>query len=181
MTLTSKSNLKTTHTPSTCSVEKNLEAVILFENRDEWNAMRSEDCTNIFTANATDNFFFRMRCNTHKKHNKSEPGLFMEEFRCTEMFYLCSKTYFCYDWESNKYKFSSKGLNKRTLEDCGDGTMSKYRKVLDESVNVTSTNRRFRAVRHGVASFEQTRKRLSNIYPKRIVEDYGLYTKPLHL
>ena len=27
--------------------------------------------------------------------------------------------------ESKKYRFSSKGLNKRTLEDCGDGPMSK--------------------------------------------------------
>ena len=42
-----------------------------------------------------------------------------------------------------EYKFSSKGLNKRTLEDCGDGPMAKYRKVLDEFINVTSTNRGF--------------------------------------
>ena len=50
---------------------------------------------------------------------------------------FCSKTYRCFDKQTNKYKFSSKGLNKRTLEDFGDGPMSKYRKVLEESVNVT--------------------------------------------
>ena len=90
------------------------------------------------------NFFPRTCCNAHKKHDKGEPGLFKEEFRCSEMLCLCRKTYCCYNRKSNKYKFSSKGLNKRNLEDCGDGPMSKYRKVLDEAVNVTSTNRGFR-------------------------------------
>ena len=59
---------------------------------------------------------------------------------------------------SNKYKFNSKGLNKRTLEDCGDGPMSKYRKVLEEAVNVTSTNRGFETMKHSVATYEQTKK-----------------------
>ena len=54
------------------------------------------------------------------------------------MLCLCSKTYRCYDRKSNKYKFSSEGLNKRPPEDCGDGPMSKYRKVLEEPVNVSS-------------------------------------------
>ena len=37
--------------------EENLEDVILSEKRSEWNQMRSNDCTDNFTANATDNFF----------------------------------------------------------------------------------------------------------------------------
>ena len=36
-----------------------------------------------------------------------EPGLFKEEFKCTEMLCLCSKTYCCYDNKSDKFKFSS--------------------------------------------------------------------------
>ena len=83
------------------------------------------------------------------------------------MLCFCSKTYCCYDKHTNKYKFSSKGLQKRTLEDCRDGgPMSKYRKVLEESVNVTSTNRRFRTFQHSVATYEQTKKGLSYFYPK---------------
>ena len=79
------------------------------------------------------------------------------------------------------FKFSSKGLNKRTLEDCGSGgPMSKYRKVFEETVNVNSTNRRFRTIQHSVATYEQTKKRLSYFYPKRIVEEDGIHTKPLH-
>ena len=159
-----------------------MEDVILPEKRAEWDKLRSKDCTDNFTANATVNCFPRTCCRTHKKHKKREPGLFKEEFRCAEMLCLCSKTNCCYDKHTNKYKFSSKGLNKRTLEDCGDGgPMSNYRKVLEESVNVTSTNRGFRTIQHSVATYEQTKKGLSYFYPKRTVEEDGIHTKPLHL
>ena len=39
--------------------------------------------------------------------------------------------------------------------------MLKYRKVLEEAVNVTSTNGRFRTMKHSVATYEQTKKGLS--------------------
>ena len=57
--------------------------------------MRTEDCKDDFTANATTNFFPRTCCTKHIKHDKREPGLFKEESRCTEMLCLCSKTYCC--------------------------------------------------------------------------------------
>ena len=162
--------------------EEILEDVILPEKRVEWEQLLSKDCTDNFTANATDNFFPRTCCIAHKKHNKREPGVFEEEFRCAEMLCLCSKTFCCYDKRTNKYKFSSTGLNKRALEECGDGgPMSKYRKVLEEAVNVTSTNRGFRTIQHSVATYEQTKKRLPYFYPKRIVEEDGTDRKPLHL
>ena len=161
--------------------EENLEDIILPERRNEWEATRSRDCTDSFTANATSNFFPRTCFTAHKKHDKREPGLFKEDFRCSEMLCLCSKTYCCYDRMSNKYKFISKGLNKRTLEDCGDGRMSKYRKVLEEAVNVISTNRGFRTMKHSVATYEQTKKRLSYFYPKRLAGEDGTHNKPLDL
>ena len=110
--------------------ENELYDCIREESKAEWSLLRKEDCKDDFTANATTKFFPRTCCTKHMKHDKREPGLFKEEFRCTEMLCLCSKTYCCYDSNSNKYKFSSKGLNKRTLEDSGDGPMAKYRKVL---------------------------------------------------
>ena len=134
--------------------EENLKDIVLPEKRNEWEAIRCRDCTNSFTANATGNFFPRTCCTAHKKHDKGEPGLYKEDFRCSEMLCLCSKTYCCYDQKSNKNKFSSKGLNKRTLEDCGDGPMSKYRKVLEEAVNVISTKRGFRTMKLSVATYE---------------------------
>ena len=122
--------------------EENLEDAILPEKRAEWDQLRSKDCTDDFNANATDNFFPRTCCNVHKKHDKREPGLFRKEFRSAEVLCLCSKTYCCYDKRTNKHKFSSKGLNERTLEECSDGVpMAKCRKVLEEAVNVASANR----------------------------------------
>ena len=59
--------------------------------------------------------------------------------------------------------------------------MSKYRKVLEEAVNVTSTNRGFRTIQQSVATYEQTKKRLSYFYAKRIVEKDEIHKKPLHL
>ena len=137
-------------------------------------------CTDSFTAIATGNFFPGTCCTAHEKHDKREPGLF-NEFRCSEVLCLCSKTYCCYDRNSNKYKFSRKGLNERTVGDCEDGPMSKYRNVLEEAVNITSTNRGFRTVQHRIATYEQTKRKLSYFYPKRKVEEDGIHTKPLHL
>ena len=129
-----------TDSPNFTLSEENLEDVFLPEKRAEWDQIRSKDN---FTANATDNFFPRTCCNAHKKHDKRKAGHLKEGFRCARMFCLCSKTYCCFDRKSNKYKFKSKGLNERTLEDCGNGSMSKYRKMLQEAVNVTSTFRGF--------------------------------------
>ena len=159
-----------------------MEDVILPEKRTEWDQLRSKDCTDNFTANATDNFCPRTCCNAHKKHDKREPSLFKEEFRCAEMLCFCSKTYCCYDKRTNKHKFSSKVLKKRTWEECDDGgPKSKYRKVLEEAVSVTSTNRDFRTIQLSVATYEQTKIGLSCSYPKRTVEEDGIRTKPLHL
>ena len=52
-------------------------------------------------------------------------------------------------------------------EDCSDGPMAMYRKVLDELINITSTNRGFRTVHHSAAIYEQTKMGLSYFYPKK--------------
>ena len=160
--------------------EKELYDCIREESKAEWELLRTEDCKDHFAANAKTNFFPRTCCTKHMKHDKWEPGLFEGEFCCTEMC-LCSKTYRCYDSNSNKYKFSSKGWYKRTLEDYGDGPMSKYWKVLDEFINVTWTNRGFRTVHHSVVTYEQTKKGLFYFHPKRIVDADGFHTRPLNL
>ena len=59
--------------------------------------------------------------------------------------------------------------------------MAKYRKVLDEFINITSTSRSFRTVHHSVATYEQAKKGLSYFYPKRIVYADGIHTRPLNL
>ena len=151
------------------------------EMRAEWHRLRSNDCGDSFIADAVAHFLPRNCCVQQKQHDKREPGLFKGEFRCTEMLCLCSKTYCCYDINSNKLKCSSKGLNKRVLEESGDGPLEMYRRVLNKKVNVTSNNRGFRTNNHSVATYEQVKKSLSYFYPKRIVETDGFHTQALNL
>ena len=78
--------------------EENLGNVIFPEKRDEWNALPSADSTIPQTLSVSMQqviYFSRACCNTQKKHDRKEPGLFEEEFRCTELLCLCTKTYCC--------------------------------------------------------------------------------------
>ena len=97
------------------------------------------------------------------------------------MLCLSSETHCSYDVTSDKLKFSSKGFNKRVLEQSGDGPVEKYRRVLNEKVNITSNNGGFRTNNHTVATYEQVKKSLSYFYPKRIVENDEIHTQPLNL
>ena len=162
-------------------VEKKLGDCIGPEMRAGWQRLRSNDCVDSFTAEAVANFFPRTYCVKHKQDDKREPGLFKEEFRCTEMLCLCSWTYWCYDVTSYKSKFSSEGLNKRVLEQSSEGALKKYRRVLNEKVNVTSSNRVFRTNNHSVDTYEQVKKGPSYFYPKRLVETDIIHTQPLNL
>ena len=95
-----------------------------------------------------------------------EIGLFKEEFRCTEMFCLCSKIYCCYDVTSNEPEFSRKGVNKCVLEQSGDGPLEKYWRVLNEKVNVTSNNRGFRTNNHSLLLPMNELKNVLDFLPK---------------
>ena len=119
--------------------EIELEDCIRPEMRAEGQRLRSNDCVDSFTDDAVANFLPRTCCVKHKQHDKREPRLFTEEFRCTEMLCLCSKTYCCYDVTSNKLKFSSKGLNKRVLERSGDLPLENYPRVLNKKLTSLRT------------------------------------------
>ena len=151
------------------------------EKRQEWELLRSKDYIDSFSADAWSTFFARKCCAKLKKNDNREPGLFKEEFRCIGMLCLCIKPYGFSDSLSNKFKFSSNGLKKRTFEDSGDGNMAKSRKVLDKTENVTSTYPGFSTKNHCVATNEQTMKRFSYFYPKRIVQSGGINTAPLKI
>ena len=94
--------------------------------KEVWISFRSGECTDDFSAKTTTKFFPRTCCAKDKKHGRR---LSKEEIRCTEMICLCSKTFCCYDSQSDRVKFGSRGLKKRTLEDCGDGPSSKIAKI----------------------------------------------------
>ena len=161
--------------------DKELEDCIRPEMRAEWQRLRSNDCVDIFSADAVAIFFPRTGCVKYKQHDAREPGLFKGEFRWTEMLCLCSKIYCCFDVTSNKLKLSSKNLNKRVLEQSGNGPLEMNRRVLNQKVNVTSNNRGFRTNNQSVATYEQVKKGLSYFYPKGIVKTDGIHTQPLNL
>ena len=106
--------------------------------------MRSGNCTDTFSPRTHIRNTIREKQVSLRKNSNVQ--------KCCVQMYR-NKTYCCYERKSNKSKFRSKGLNKRTLEDCGGGPMSKYHKVLDEPANETSNNRGFRTVHHGVATY----------------------------
>ena len=58
--------------------EKELYDCIRLESKAEWSLLRTEDCKDAFTGNATTNFFPRTCCTKHMKHDKREPGLFKQ-------------------------------------------------------------------------------------------------------
>ena len=101
-----------TDSPYLALAEKEWYDCIRCEKMQEWELLRSKDCNDSFTADAFSIFFPRTCCAKHRKHNKREPGFFKKDFQCTQMLSLYSKAYCCYDSLSNKFKFSSKGLNK---------------------------------------------------------------------
>ena len=50
--------------------EKELYECSREESKVEWELMRTKDCKDDFTGNATANFFPRTCCTKHKKHDK---------------------------------------------------------------------------------------------------------------
>ena len=106
--------------------EEKLDKIIRPEMQSLWYWMRQSDCSDNFAANSSSNFFPRECCNKHANFDKRTPGLFKEKFRCSEMIALCSKTYCCYDEQSDTVKLSSKGLKKKQHR----GTLSQIQKSI---------------------------------------------------
>ena len=113
------------------------------EMRAKWKRLWSRDCTDSFNADAAVIFFHRWCWNKHRKNNKGELGLFREHFKCKETLCVCAKTFCAIVSPQTSWKSRKKGLNNRVLEQSDDGPLEKYRCLLDEKMNTTSTNRSF--------------------------------------
>ena len=144
------------------------EDCIRTELKDFWNTIQNNDCSIEFSANSISDFFHQKGCERHIKHNKREPRLFKEEFRCVDKVCLWRKTDCCLDKSTDKIKFSGKSLNGRTLEETGAGPLEKDRPLLDEKTNIQSRNRSSRTTQRYVCTYEHTRRRRSDFYPKRL-------------
>ena len=69
------------------------------------------------------------------------------------------------------FKFTQQlGLNKSVLEENGDGPPERYRRVLNEKVNVTSNKRGFRTNNHSVTNSEQVTLTMNTLnYERRVL------------
>ena len=73
--------------------EENLDDVIFPKKQAEWDQYVLQYGLITLLRMQPTVFFPRTFSNVHKKHDKREPVLFKEEFRCAEMLSFCSKTY----------------------------------------------------------------------------------------
>ena len=110
-------------------------------------------------------------CDIEKAFNKRSPGLFKEEYRGEGIVALCSKTYYCFGGYD---KYSSKGLSKKL----NNLTRDSYLEVLTTKKSGGGVNKSFRSDGVAIYTYQQQRKSLSFFYPKRIVQDDGVSTKP---
>ena len=57
-------------------------------------------------------------------------------------------------------EFCTKDLKRRVFEQSVDGPLGKCHRILDETINITSTDRGFRTNNHAVATYDQIKKGL---------------------
>ena len=116
-------------------------------------------------------------CKQANKFDQRTPGLFKEEFTGTGIIALNSKTYFCWDNNTDSSKSRAKGLkhNQNNL------SRQTFLKVLESKQSFTGTNTGF--IRKGVQvyTYVQEKKALTYMYSKRHVLVDSISTIPLHL
>ena len=125
--------------------EKELEDCIRPEMGAEWQRLRPNDSVDSFTADAVANFFLQICCEKLKQLDERQPGSSKKKSHVQRCYVCVVRRAVTMTSPLKKLKFSIQGLNKRVPEQSGNGPVEKYRRVLNEEVNVTSIKRGFRA------------------------------------
>ena len=116
-----------------------------------------------------------MYCDKHKKHDKKR-RFFEEEFRLQRCYVsvarLTAVTMLLRTSLNSVAKVYLSMYKYRLYP------LNKYRRDLDEKIDITSTNRGFRTNNHIVATYEQVRKTLL-ILSKKNVENDEIHTTSL--
>ena len=113
-------------------------------------------------------------CLEQQRYDKRTPGLFKTEWEGTAMVCLCSKTYF---GKGSQPKQVCKGLNTKQ----NVFSLETYLNVIKNQASGFGTNKSFRVKDNSVYTYEQVRSGLSYFYPKRLVLDDAVSTKPLKI
>ena len=77
----------------------------------------------------------------------------------------------------HEYKFSSKGISKRSVK----APMTSFRRVLKMHKAQSARNRGFRVRHNHIYTYTQERRGFSYFYCKRKVMDDGIHTEPLDI
>ena len=152
---------------------KSLEDMVLPHKRQELLYQKMGQCRE-FDYTSEDGFFPRECCQKHIAYDKRTPGLFKVEAEGKAMIALCSKTYILKK-HNDEDKFSSKGLNKRSVKN----PMESFQTVLRTRRPQSSTNQGFRTRGNSIYTYQQTKGGLSYFYCKREVLADGIHTIPL--
>ena len=143
----------------------------------EYNEQIYGHCTPDEIPIAENQFFSRGCCDRDKCHDKRVPGRFHQECYATYGLALSAKCYFVEDEETNKSKFSSKGVQKRVIDKSG----ADYKYVYNNQKHITKTNKGFTVRNNDVYTYETKRNALSLIYVKRECQKGGSVTKCLNV
>ena len=129
----------------------------------------------LFRANS-EHWFPRECCNTHKKYDKRERGLFKLEASGNELIALASKTYHL-SRDNAPDSVKAKGINKSALVNPRD----MYMAALKDRQTGSAENVGFRAVKNSIMTYTQTRAGFNFFYAKRKVLANGIDTVPLKM
>ncbi len=121
-------------------------------------------------------WFPRRCCDRHELYDKRTPGLLKLEFEGDLFIGLASKTYLVQN-EAGKTKFSSKGLNKRLIEN----PLAMFQTVMETEEPVSGFNVGFRAKDNTVFTYQQEKLGLPFLYVKREVLADNVTTVPLDI
>lgn len=115
-------------------------------------------------------------CKKVNKYDQRTPGLFKEEFVGHGIISLNSKTYYCWNNDSDKEdKYRSKGLSRKQNK----LTKDQFFSVLNTRKPVSGTNHGFLKKDRNILTYSQERNGLTYVYTKRLVMDDGVSTLPL--
>ena len=121
-------------------------------------------------------WFPRECCDKHKQHDKRTPGLMKVEFQATDIVALSSKSYVAINTDTNKIKYSMKGVNNIFVD-----PYQHYKTVLDNRSNFKAENRGIVLCNNTMYSYHQEKLALSYFFCKRKVHNDGIHTSPLDI
>ena len=98
-----------------------------------------------------------------------------------QKWFVCVAKHIAPKTHNHLIKFSSKSLKKERLKTVVMDTCLSIARILEEVVKVFPTGKGFRAIQYAVATYEQTKERLSYFYPKNCPARWQTHLSSLNI